>query len=487
MSLGTKIGKRFRAEFTARMIHAFSGALLVIILTRLLDPDGFGLLYFAISVLSIAELFSRLGLGKSAGRYIASYKETDPDQIKNILRFSFFLTICLITFVGVVLASTSQWISTLLDEPALVPFLLLGVLYVAFSTLNKFCRDVLQGFEAIEISSIIKIIHSVSRPIFAIGLVLLGFGAIGAFIGYIVAYFLATIFAIGYLYTKHFRLTPSKTTEPGLRRRIAEYSIPITATSTAEIIDNRIDIVLLGFFLGPAAVGFYTVCKQVLNFVQAPLQALGFTLAPSYESQRAKGNIENATKIYEQGILHSLLLYMPAVAGLILVAEPLIELMFGVDYLPAVPVLQVLGIYLAFRAITHVTSKGLDFLGRARTRAIIKMVTALLNVSLNTILIPTVGIVGAAIATVITYGMYSLGNFYIINLELDVRTGWLLRKVTANFAITLFMSSIIYFLIDHVTGLLTLIVVICLGAAIWLLLVASFGLIDIRRIGSAIT
>ncbi len=66
------------------------------------------------------------------------------------------------------------------------------------------------------------------------------------------------------------------------------------------------------------------------------------------------------------------MLYIPAAAGLILVSEPLIYIVFGEEYAGAVPVLQILGIYAVLQSVKVLTDNGLDFLGRARERAIAK-------------------------------------------------------------------------------------------------------------------
>lgn len=86
MSLASLLGTWFKAEFIGRTIAVLAGTLLTVFLARLLDPDGYGLWFLAISVFSIAQIFSKLGLAKSGARYISQYRVDDPSQVPHIIR-----------------------------------------------------------------------------------------------------------------------------------------------------------------------------------------------------------------------------------------------------------------------------------------------------------------------------------------------------------------------------------------------------------------
>ncbi len=486
MGLTSTLGRRFKFELLGRGIYITSSALLTVVLARLLDTYSYGLMFLAISVLGIVKLFSLLGIGKSTAKYLTTYKERDPTQIPHILRFGLLFNATVLVMTCLVLLFTYEHVAALVGEPDLAPFLLVGVLYLAFFTLDYFAQRALQGFEAIEITGITKAVRGVVKLVLAVGFVLLGYDALGAFVGYMLAYVVAATIGFVYLYVRYYRDVERGPRENGLRRRIGEYSIPITVTSTAVTIDRYFDTVLIGFFVGPVAVAFYTVGKQVIRFVETPAIALGFTLSPTYEAQKEQGKSDITAKIIQEGVSHTLLLYVPAAAGLILVAEPLIELVFGDPYLGAVPVLQILTIYAVFYAVDNLVGSGLDFLGRARERAIARTGSALLNVALNLVLIPSMGVVGAAIATVISYGIYTLTNVYILSTEVKLRYRYLFEQLLATVAITGVMSAAVYLFVDSITGFSTMFAVAGLGVVIWGGFVTAFGLLDVRRVISVV-
>lgn len=483
MAETTTLASRFRVEFIGQIVAAISGAALIVVLARILDPDNYGLLFLGMSVFGILMVLTKLGIGRSAGRYISEYKETNPSQISHIIWTSLLLNLGTIAVVGIGLLAGYQIIAELLNEPDLAPFLQMGVLYLIFGTLTKYVRQVLQGFEAIKSAALIHIVNRGGRALFAIGLVLLGYGAFGALSGYIISYLLATVAGLALIFNRIYREYQTTTPiESGLQRRIAEYTIPLTATSAANALNERVDTVLVGFFLTPVAVSYYVISKQVVDFVEKPMVALGFTLAPTFGSEKANENIEHARKLYETALVNSLLLYIPTAAGLILVAEPMIELVFGTNYVGAASVLQVLSAYAVFQAITNITSHGLDFMGRARDRAIAQGITSALNVLLNILLIPMMGVVGAAISTLITYGIYTIINVFIIHLEFNLRIVYLLKQLALIGGIAIVMSGVVFILLEYITGWITLGAVVGIGVFIWAALAVLTGLMEPRRI-----
>lgn len=481
MSLISRIGDRFKFAFSAQLVSAATGALLTVILARLLDPDSYGLFFLGISVLTIGKLISTWGIAKSASRFIAEYKEGDDGQIPHILRIAFVYNVVLISIVSLAFVVGGEQIAVFIGTPELGSMLVYGSLFIVFSTLTVFVTQAFQGFEEIKTASSFKILNKVGRLILVIAFLVAGFEVVGALAGYILSFAIVSVTGLIYLYYTKYRSIDSTPVETNLRRRIRNYSVPIAFTQSAHIIDHHIDKVLLGFFVGPAAVGFYTIGKQIVKMLQTPMSALGFTLSPTYGAQKAKGNDETARRIFETTLSQSLIFYIPATTGLILVAEPTVKLIFGNDYLGAVPVLRILSILIILQSITKLTSHGLDYLGRARARAIVKAVAAISNAFLNILLIPMYGVVGAAVATVVTFSFYTFANLWIMDSELNLKVTGLMKQVVYSVIITVPMSGVVLLLSQYITGFITLFSVISLGASVWLLLAVTLGLINVER------
>lgn len=477
----------FKAQFLGKALSAIAGGLLIAALARLLQPEGYGLFMLALTVFSSVQLIARFGIAGSAGRYVAEFKEEAPGQVPHIVRFSFLLNLGVLAVISFAIFVSYRYIVELMGEPGLSQFLVVGTVLLVLGTISTYISKVLQGFEAIRVEAVLRVMQPVGRLVFALGLVLAGFGAVGAYVGYIISSLLTICVGAGYLlYRLRTFSGDNPPMEPGLRRRIAEYSVPLVATNSATVLDNRIDTLLVGYFLSPVEVGFYVISDRVVKLVETPMSALGFTLSPMFGSEKAAGNIERLSRIYEITLVNTLLLYVPAAAGIILVAEPMIRLVFGPEYSGATIVLQVLGLYIILKAITKLTDNGLNYLGRARERAMFRGVTAALNVALNVVLLPLVGVVGAAIATVFTYGLYTAANLYIVSLELELRPAYLLKQLLSIALITAAMSAVVFALIGYITGWITLFLVVGVGVSIWVGLSVAAGILDVRKIVSVL-
>lgn len=483
MTLPSEIARGIKTTFVSRAVNIAANGLLIVLLTRyLLDPGGYGLLSLALSIVAVAQLFADLGLARSAARYVAEFKESDPSQVPHIVRSTLQYRLLLIAIVGSALLLGHDLIVALLDEPELEYLLLVGIALLAFRSLMLFSTTLFQGFNAVEYSALITIVNNVGRVGFVVAFVLLGGGVIGALAGYTISAAVATLIGLTVLYTRFYRtFDPADAPEDRLRRRIAEYSIPLTASRSASVIDKRVDVLLIGFFLTPAAVGIYTLAKQLTEFVTAPAGSVGFAVSPAYGEDKANDRLDRAARTYETTIRYVLLLYIPAVVGLLLVAEPVILHVFGVEYAGAVPVVRILSVFVLFQAVTNVTTQALDYLGRARYRAVTKSVTSIANFGLNVLLIPIFGIAGAAGATVLTYGIYTIANVYLMSVELPVRFDRLRRVAVGTGIVSGVMGACVVVLTPRISGLVSLISVILIGTIVWGVLVTASGLLDARE------
>ncbi|WP_336024178.1 flippase [Halobellus salinisoli] len=484
MSLTDRIATGVRASLGGNLINSVANGLLMVVLARyLLTPAEFGLLHYALSIIGVVAIFGTLGVPSAAARYVTEFAETAPGQVRHVIRFSVAVVLTLSVGISAVLAVGSPHVASFLDEPGLAPLLVLGAGYVVCNTLRISFGRLFQAVNRVDWSGRLTAISGIARFTGAVALVLAGFGAAGALGGYVVGFAVTALVGGVVFYRLSYTSFPSAAeARDGLRRRILEYSVPLTATRGANVLDKRIDTVLVGLFLGPAAVGYYTIAKQVSEFGSIPAKSLGYTISPTVGEQRAKDDRNRARRVYETSLRYVLLLYVPGMVGLILVAGPIVAHVFGPEYDGAAPVLQVMAGFMFVNAINKVTSDGLDFLGRARERAMVKTATAVANFLLNLVLIPRIGVVGAAVATVITYTVYTVANVYVIHTELALNVGSIARLLVAVAGIAAVMGGVVQLLVPMVSGVVSLVLVVGVGVAVWGVLATLGGLLDLKRI-----
>ncbi|THE64909.1 flippase [Salinadaptatus halalkaliphilus] len=495
MSVTDTIAGGFKATLVSKIVEIGVNGLLILLLTRVfLTTEEYGLLYLAISIFGMAVFFSRMGFAKSAARYVTEYRDTDPSVVRAIVRRSLLFNLLSIAIVSAVVVVFREPIVAGFGEPELLSLLSLGVLFIVAQTLRSYAYFLCQGFNRVTWSAILSIVSNLGIFVFAIGFLSLGFGIAGALLGYIVGYALGATVGLVVLYRWLSQLEPaadatddaaSAETEPrdddgSITRRLLEYSVPLTVTGASSIMFKRVDIVLVGAFLTPVAVAYYTLAKQLTEFVAAPASSLGFALAPTFGESKSNDDVAQAAAIYETTFEHNLLFYVPAATGMLLVADPAIRHVFGEEYLGAIPIVQVLSVFVVLESINKLTNGALDFLGRARHRALSKGGAAIFNLGLNVVLIPTIGPTGAAVSTVISYAIMATVNLYLIHIELSLSVGRLARTTLTVCGIAAGMALAVVLALPYVSSVVTLLSTVLLGVAVWLTLAVGSGLLDPR-------
>lgn len=466
------------SETGARLTYYLTSGLVILFLSRQFSPATYGTLFLALSVLTVGRLFSSVGLAKSAAKQLSVSLETDDGQVRHIVRSS--LTYNLVTIAAVAAAVTlgAGAIAETLGAPAIEPLLVVGATYIVFATLYNYTRVLLQGFREIFHSATVYASEGVAKLVAVVALVTLGYGIYGAFVGFVVGFAVAAVLGLALVY----RHLPTRgATAPlraGLKAELRRYSVPLAVTRGAWVLDREVDVIIVGYLLAPAVVGYYAVSKQIVTFCSGLAGSVGFSLGPKFDEETVARSVDHASRTYETVLVSMLLVYLPAVAGLAILADPVVTTVFGRAYRGVVPILQVFCAGIALMSVTKLTEDILDYLGRANVRAVFKGVTSVGNVILSAVLILAVGAVGAAVATVAMQAVYASLCLYVVHTELRLRPRYLLYRGGQVAAIAAAMSAVVVSLAGYADSLLTIGGVVLCGVVVWGVLARLGGFLD---------
>lgn len=196
----------------------------------------------------------------------------------------------------------------------------------------------------------------------------------------------------------------------------AGYGIPIAAALLLDQVVSGIDRPMIAALLenGEAAVGAYAAGygvadKTVLLLCAWAAMAGSPLVMRAYEIGGAKAAQEQA----RQMIGTMLLIGVPAAAGLAFVAEPLSDAMIGEGVREQarqiIPWIAVAGLLNGL--LIHYVSESFQLAHKTRVRALLMLVPAAMNIGLNFVLLPRMGLMGAVAATIAAYltGILLLG------------------------------------------------------------------------------
>lgn len=167
-------------------------------------------------------------------------------------------------------------------------------------------------------------------------------------------------------------------------------------------VHERIDVFLLAA-LGIAAfdIGLYAAAVSVV----APLRLIPGALGTALLPRLAGAGESDAAEFTAAVVRPSLVLMFAAGLGLAAVGAVAIPLLFGRDYAPAVVPFLVLLPGVTAVTISRVLARYFAAVGSQRPLLLLDIAVLLVNVSLNAVLIPRAGIVGAALASLISYSL----------------------------------------------------------------------------------
>jgi O-antigen/teichoic acid export membrane protein len=166
-------------------------------------------------------------------------------------------------------------------------------------------------------------------------------------------------------------------------------------------LSTRMDVVLLGFFLGAAASGVFNVAYRLIFLLLFLPYFAGLSLFPS--ASRLYTNSPTELKaLYHKSLSLIVLFAVPTASGLWLVAPDLVILIFGETFTESALILRYLSWLILLAFVKSIMGIFLTSCDRQVDRTRGQWTAAWVNVLGNLILIPTIGIKGAAVATLIS-------------------------------------------------------------------------------------
>jgi O-antigen/teichoic acid export membrane protein len=177
------------------------------------------------------------------------------------------------------------------------------------------------------------------------------------------------------------------------------------------------DLFLIGAILGNASTGIYGAVWTVSSVAFMPTKAIGTTLLPdvsNMENEEKTGQLAEAISL---AVFASVAFVLPILGGSILVGAELLAFLFQPTYATAATVLFVALLGRLFHAFHRVSRNGLLALNRTTVTFRVGVVSILVNIILNLVMIPWMGLIGAALATSISIAVASVPFLYYISKD----------------------------------------------------------------------
>ncbi|AWB28169.1 flippase [Halococcoides cellulosivorans] len=383
-----------------KVLALAAGFLTQVTMARLLTEAAYGEVVLALSVVNILGLIGKMGLDDGLMRQFPHY-EDDPAKAHGVVRAGFGLGVLSGLSIGAAIFLAAPIIAgRIFDNPSLVPLIRLAAVIVPLATINQIAVSLARGArDARPRAYINQALQPGSRFVLTAVFLLLGLDAIGAIGGKVGSVLIGTVLVVWMAY----RILPSYDVDPEpMYRPVLAFSIPLILVQGLGFLNTNVDIYMVGYFLESGDLGIYNIGLQLSNMVSAVLMTAGFLLPPMMTRLYDQGQTAETRRVYQLITKWMVVIILPVVIVLFFAPRLVIGTLFGEGYIPGATALRILLVAKVVGILMGLNTQGLIALGENKIVSYVIACQTAVNVALNVLLIPVIGIEGAAIGMAVS-------------------------------------------------------------------------------------
>jgi O-antigen/teichoic acid export membrane protein len=392
------MNKNYIFMFLSHIVRILSNVVIFLILARVWGAETFGeFMYpftFSLILIKVIDYGFVLQLVKHLSK---DSKDTDDvvNSYFNAKVYIFLFMFLLVLLTLPIYNGTNNLVFILL------------FLSLSLSSFSQFIGLPFRALDKFQLETLNLFLGNLLLFIVVIILVILDFGIVGIAFGYFISAILSMLMGL-YLYnTKLGRLKVGRVyTKKSMV--ILKEGFPYAIHLFMGALYLQVDTIFINYFMESRDVGIYQSAMRVVLGSLILSEVIASVYLPQISRMLNK----------EQIIKHSITINSRTVLlggfvsiAILLLAKIIVFILFGESFNDAIPLLQVFAILIFIRFIGTVYGVVLTISDKQSIRATISTVAFFINIILNYYLIPTNGLEGAAIASIIT--SFMLVVFYI--------------------------------------------------------------------------
>jgi O-antigen/teichoic acid export membrane protein len=203
--------------------------------------------------------------------------------------------------------------------------------------------------------------------------------------------------------------------------RIARFLAATNGNSLFKLLQRNADILLIGYWLNPAAAGYLRLARSMTDLMGFPVGPVYTASYPEFARLWHQGELSALRRLVRNLTLSSTSVALAALAVIWLGGGWLLQLVVGKQYLPALPVLRWLALGTAIAVATNFGHPFLLAIGRASSSLLAIALGVVSQLVLLAFLLPVMGVAAA--------GAAYLGHYlvWVVVVAAASRSVWLSR------------------------------------------------------------
>ena len=381
-----------------QVLTSLGNFFLLPIVTKSLGTHYYGLWAQICITVSLISPLALMGLSMGLIRFLSS--ETKKEVIKEaVYSILFFVTISgfLASFL---LYSFAKPLATFgFKDPEATYFIQAGSLLILLSVIEPVSLFYFRVFRQIKKFSLLTLFEAFGKLLFILVLLKMGYGLLGVIAAtlfvqsvIILIAFLTIISQIGFVIPRFTYIM-----------EYLQFSLPLTPNALIRWITESSDKYLVTYFLSLESVGVYSAACSFGSLIQLFVGPLQLILLPELSKLYDENKIDEVEIYMSHSLRYFLLISIPAVFGLSALAKPLLSVLTTEDFLSGWLVIPVIALSGLLAGVVQIFINTLFIIKKTKAQTYINLAGAVSNTLINLFLIPSVGIVGAALSTLFAY------------------------------------------------------------------------------------
>jgi O-antigen/teichoic acid export membrane protein len=437
-----RIARGSALVFASTFVSLFLAYLLRMFLTRTLTVAEYGLVYAVVIFVNFFVLFRDLGLNQALVKFIPEWLvKHQTGKIVPAIKWTIGIQVGIAGVAAVVLFLSAPWLAEAYfhtADAAILMQIMAGAFFVA--VFSSVFIAAMQGLQNIRAYSILQPLNNLLPLIFTTIFVVLGFGIAGVISSYFVAWCVLALVA-GVWVIKKCPQVRAKL-ENRDKKQIFAFSLPVLLGFIGGMVLGYTDTIVLTFFRSLTDVGLYQAALPTAMVLWAAATAICTVLFPMVSEMWAKRDKRVLAVSVSAVLRFAFILVLPFALIMFVWPEFVLGLLFGGAYVAGAGALQVLALSSIVYTLWQICAIVLSGIGCPGLTTKIMLGAAAFNVIGNIMLVQTFGIIGVAVATLVSFTLAFGAAFVILRKRVGLDVGC--SAITKTVVSGLLMTGLIY-------------------------------------------
>lgn len=452
----------------AQIVGTLKGLILLPILTKTLGAEFYGIWAQILITISLLLPICLLELQYAMTRFLTV--EEDKNKVSKGIS-SIFVTVLLVAFlISLLIFILAEPLATAVFGGAgATYFVKISAFLILLTTMDQIIFQYFISFRQMERYSGFMILEAIGEVLLIGYLVLSGFGLFGAIVSLL--FVRAFIFILGFLLVK----SEITLTTPSLSviKPYLTFTLPLIPFTLSFWMINSGDRYAIGYFMGADAVGIYSACYALGSLVGFFYSPMALLLFPAITNLYENNKIPELKNHLKYSLKFFLMFGVPSLFGLSILSKSLLRTLTTPEFIGGYMLVPIVALGVILSKSGNLFSEILVLFKRTKMMSLLYGLSALINLAMNIILVPMIGISGAAIATLITFTVQSILLYFISFklLSFDLNLKFIAKSVLSS----VIMGYVIWEM--NPLGAVNILISIGIGAAVYfgvLLLLKGF-------------